>query len=259
MHNIRREFSKMVKENAPIKEHVEAVVTQTADGMDRYPHFSSPRGWLRGLDWMGTVVFAAGGAVAAAESNMDLLGAIAVGTVTAVGGGTLRDVVILGRAPFWSGAASDGGEPEYLIMSAIAATLAFFSFPYIGKKAWEKDEIPDAIALGTFAVIGAMNGVRMGVPLAQSVMCGVFTGTGGGMIRDVWLKRPVRVFHSYKELYATAAASGAAAFLSARSIGVHSFGGRVALGLSVTCALRGASIHYGLRLPTLESIIEKKE
>lgn len=91
---------------------ISKVVPTQPDGLDRIPHISSTRGILRGLDWAGTAVFAASGAIAAAEANFDLLGAVAVGTVTAVGGGTLRDLVIFARAPFWSTAAADGGEPE---------------------------------------------------------------------------------------------------------------------------------------------------
>ena len=143
------------------------------DGLDRIPHFSSARGVLRGLDWAGTAVFAAGGAVAAAATGFDVLGAVAVGTVTAVGGGTMRDLVILARAPFWSGAAEDGGEPEYLLIAAMAALGAFYAFPLVGEGAWAKDAAPDAVSLGAFAVIGAMNGARAGLPMAQSLLCGV--------------------------------------------------------------------------------------
>ena len=223
------------------------------DGLDRIPHFSSARGVLRGLDWAGTAVFAAGGAVAAAGTGFDVLGAVAVGTVTAVGGGTMRDLVILARAPFWSGAAEDGGEPEYLLIAALAALGAFYAFPLVGEGGWAKDAAPDAISLGAFAVIGAMNGARAGLPMAQSLLCGVMTGTGGGVVRDMILKRPVRIFHSHKELYASAAASGAAVFLGASRFGVRSFGARVALGVGVTVLARGAAVAYGLRLPTSDA------
>jgi Glycine transporter len=71
------------------------------DGLTRYPSFSSPQGVLRGLDLFGTVVFAYSGCVTAGNCGMDLLGCMIVGTVTAVGGGTIRDV-FLGNVPvFW--------------------------------------------------------------------------------------------------------------------------------------------------------------
>ncbi len=127
------------------------------------------------------------------------------------------------------------------------------AYPIVGAKDWPNDDIPDAVALGAFAVIGAMNGARAGLHVSQSLLCGVATGTGGGTIRDVWLKRPVRIFHSQKELYATAAAAGAATFLTAKSVGIRSFGVRVALGVGATVAVRAAALTYGLRLPTWSS------
>ena len=74
-----------------------------SDGMDRYPHLRDMRGFLRLSDYIGTLAFASSGSILAASHGMDLLGAIALGTITAVGGGSIRDVVILGRVPFWSG------------------------------------------------------------------------------------------------------------------------------------------------------------
>lgn len=220
-----------------------------ADGLDRIPHLSSARGVLRGLDWAGTAVFAASGSIAAAECGFDLLGAVAVGTVTAVGGGTLRDIVIFTRPPFWSGAAPDGGEPEYLLLAFFSAAAAFLCVPLLGVP---NDDAADAVALGAFAVIGAMNGARAGLPMLQSILCGVVTGTGGGTIRDVWLRRPVRIFHSHKELYATCAATGAFSFLSAPR--AWSFAVRVALGVGSTAAMRAVSIAAPLKLPTWEAL-----
>ncbi len=223
------------------------VTTAVADGLDRIPHLSSTRGVLRGLDYAGTLVFAASGSIAAAESGLDVCGCIAVGTVTAVGGGTLRDLVIFARPPFWSGAAPDGGEPEYLLLACVSAAAAFFCVPLLQDGA-PNDDAADAVALGAFAVIGAMNGARAGLPFLQSLLCGVVTGTGGGTVRDVWLRRPVRIFHSQKELYATCAAVGAATFLGAPR--GWSFAARVALGVGSTAALRAASLAGHLRLPT---------
>jgi len=234
----------------PLPPLVQAATTAHADGLDRIPHLRDARGILRALDWAGTALFAASGTIAAASTGFDLLGSVAVGSVTALGGGTLRDIIIFNRPPFWSAAAADGGEPEYLWIAAIAALGAFYAYPIIGEAAWPNDDAPDAIALGAFAVIGAMNGARAGFPFAQSLLCGVATGCGGGTIRDVLLKRPVRIFHSHKELYATTVATGAAVFLAATKFGIRSFGIRVALGVGTTVMMRTASLVYGLRLPT---------
>ena len=106
----------------------DAVEKPHPDGMDRYPHFRDVRGFLRLSDYIGTAAFASSGSIFAASYGMDLLGAVAVGTVTAVGGGTVRDVVILGRTPFWSG---DGGETEYLWIAFLGAVGAFFLYPSV--------------------------------------------------------------------------------------------------------------------------------
>ena len=98
------------------------------DGMDRYPHLRDVRGFLRLSDYIGTLAFASSGSILAASHGMDLLGAVALGTITAVGGGTVRDVVVLGRIPFWSG---DEGETEYLWLAFAAAVGAFFMYPIL--------------------------------------------------------------------------------------------------------------------------------
>ena len=85
---------------------------------------------------------------------MDLLGAVALGTITAVGGGTIRDVIIIGRAPFWSG---KDGEEEYLWLSLFSAGLAFFLYPKDEfRKVFDHEamEWSDSLGLGAFSVIG---------------------------------------------------------------------------------------------------------
>ena len=71
------------------------------EGLPRFPNLHTPTGVLRSLDWFGTVAFAASGALTAATCGCDALGTVAVGTITAVGGGTIRDAVVLNKPPFW--------------------------------------------------------------------------------------------------------------------------------------------------------------
>lgn len=175
---------------------------------------------------------------------MDGLGAVAVGTITAVGGGTLRDVIILRREPFWSGAE---GEIEYLYLAAAGALAAFILHPIVGKDAWPDDTAADAISLGAFAVIGAMNGARARLPLPLSVLCATVTATGGGVVRDIVTRRPVRIFHSEKELYASCAASGGLVFLLARQS--LPLAAASALGVGATAAARAAAVNGNIRLP----------
>lgn len=158
--------------------------TGLPDGMDRWPNFRSSRGVLRGLDWIGTAAFAASGCIAAGTAGFNVAGATCIGVITALGGGTLRDVVILNCVPFWAGTKEAGGELEYLWIAAGAAIATFFAVPEVGLSNWD-DELPEAVTLGTFAVVGAINGRRAGLAAPLSVLCGTITATGGGIVRDV--------------------------------------------------------------------------
>ena len=71
------------------------------EGLPRFSDPTTPTGILRGLDYFGTIVFAASGGLTAATCGCDLLGTLAVGTITAVGGGTIRDTIVLNKQPFW--------------------------------------------------------------------------------------------------------------------------------------------------------------
>ena len=208
--------------------------------MPRYPTLSSPPGTLRLFDHIGTMAFAASGAALAGTSGLDAYGCVTIGMITALGGGTLRDVVILARRPFWI------LESEYLVTAAAASLLAFTFWPHKGPEEegivqiemkkippsstiskdwspWPSAENPfatadfgsslpmqalDTLGLAAFCVIGAQNGCAAGVGLLPSIICGTLTATGGGMVRDVFCGQPVRVLHNHAEIYATTAMCG---------------------------------------------------
>jgi uncharacterized membrane protein YeiH len=166
------------------------------DSMARYPDFTAG-GILRGMHYAGTVLYASSGAVIAASTGMDLLGTVAVGTITACGGGTIRDVFILRQVPFWA-----NGEIEYLWISAVAAFATFFLYPEF-EDSWPNDERADIVFQGAFSCIGTMFAIRAGVSAPLCVLCAVMTGTGGGATRDVLTRRPVRIMHANKGKYFT--------------------------------------------------------
>lgn len=210
------------------------------DALPRYPT-RSPLGLLRLLDYAGTVSFAHSGSLLAAASGMDLLGATLVGTVTAVGGGTIRDTIILNSRPFWT------SEPEYLYISLLVGGATFFAFSrdHIESTA---EVVLDAVGVGAFCVIGAQNGIRAGVPFIVTILCGMATATFGGAVRDVLCDRKVRILHSISEIYACTAAAGATAYVGARY-----FNGRLATrlvaGVGLAVALRAWAWNHGVRLP----------
>lgn len=191
------------------------------------------------LDLFGTVVFAVSGALLAGRKQMDLFGVVVLALVTAVGGGTFRDLV-LGRVPvFWV------GDATYVVLAVGAGITAFIVVRYARYLvSWLA--VADAVGLATFTVIGTRVAMDQGAAPVIAVMMGVMTGVVGGMIRDVLAGEIPLVLR--REIYATASLVGAVVYvLLARSWG-HSptIVGAAAL---VTLALRLVAMRWHLTLP----------
>ena len=155
------------------------------------------------LEIIGTIAFAVSGAMVALEKKMDVLGVLALGLVTAVGGGIVRDIIIGVTPP------TAFRKPVYAITALVVALIVFL--PFIRKKIDPKSSlllIMDSIGLGVFTVIG----VRAGIPFGNSflaIFVGAVTGVGGGVIRDVFaLELPSIFVHRF---YACASLIGAIA------------------------------------------------
>jgi len=221
------------------------------DGMPRFPELSVP-GALRAADYVGTGAFAMTGSLLAASAGMDAFGCTVIGTITAVGGGTIRDVLLgQGRRAFWM------EEQEYLWIAAGVALATFFGWERAKTTFGFKDddywiEALDALGVGAFCVIGAQNGIRAGVPVIAQVLCGVMTATFGGAVRDVFVGRPTRILHSYADIYATAAAGGALAYIAARAVGMPP-ALRILSGVGAGIGIRVAADTYDIRLPVYAS------
>ena len=195
---------------------------------------------LYALDLAGVGVFAASGALAAGRKRLDLFGVYVLAVVTAVGGGTLRDV-LLDRAPiFWI------ADPRVLVVALVAASLTV-ALARVGTPNPRLLRVADALGLGLFAVSGAQAAEAQGVPLLIVVVMGMMTGTFGGVIRDV-LTSEIPLILRPGRLYATAAALGPAVYLILKALGMAG-AWAAALGAAATVALRLAAILFGLRLP----------
>eukprot|EP00979_Chaetoceros_neogracilis_P004259 scaffold749_cov242-Chaetoceros_neogracile.AAC.17 len=249
------------------------------DSLSRFPNFNSPGGILRGLDYGGTLTFALSGSIIAAQSGLDVFGCSMVAMITAVGGGTIRDAVFLARRPFWT------SETEYIWMSIITGFLTFFTWPTVldwkeerrlsianvnndivkggtstdrTKKNTYYDELDfaldtlDAIGLSAFAIIGAQNGVRAGMPMIVSAICGMATSTFGGLTRDVLCGRPVRIVHSNAEIYAQPALAGAVTYLGAKGMNL-SPGLRIGSAIFVCLGSRFMAVKHDVKLHTWET------
>src|SRR5690606_24955623 len=129
------------------------------------------------LDLFGTGVFAITGALAAGRKNLDLFGVFVLATVTAIGGGTLRDMALGASPVFWI---TDSG---YLLVAGGGAILTVLWARFT---AWSPRALPvaDAVGLATFTVIGAGKALELGAAPEIAVLMGVMTGVAGGMIRD---------------------------------------------------------------------------
>ena len=226
----------------------------THEGLPRFGNLTSSTGILRSLDYIGTLVFSCSGSLTALLCGSDLWGALIIGTFTAVGGGTLRDVLILNKKPFWF------EEWEYLILGILAAGITFLYWNKLDHKnsLGFKNEVGgegsimdylDALSLGAFAVIGTMNGIRANAPILVCCICGMMTCTFGGLTRDTLLNRPVRILHPYSDMYAPIAFAGSATYLALRSLMPQTQGLRIFLTIATVVGLRIGAMKEGWRLP----------
>lgn len=159
---------------------------------------------LAALDLIGVAVFAVTGALVASRKQMDLVGFAFLGTVTGIGGGTVRDLV-LGAAPvFWV------REPAYLLVCVAASVLVFFA-AHVPRSRLVLLVWLDAVGLALFSVLGAEKALAHG-PVVAAAM-GVVTAVMGGMIRDILGGESPVILR--REIYATAALAGSVGFLLA--------------------------------------------
>lgn len=191
------------------------------------------------LDFCGVGVFAASGALTAARKRMDIVGFCLIATVTGIGGGTLRDL-LLGQ-----GAVSWVREPATVGLCCAVAVVLFVAAGHLERRfralLWA-----DAAGLAVFCVTGAGKALAAGAPAAVAVIMGVMTATFGGVIRDVLCAEVPLILR--KEIYATAAAAGAVAYVALEMAGTGTVAAETA-GFAVAFAARAAGIVTGLSLP----------
>ena len=156
------------------------------------------------IDLFGTLVFAISGVLVAVEKKFDLVGAIIIGIVTAVGGGTLRDMMI-GETPVgWM------KDLNYLYVILAAIPLCFF-FQKSIQKLRKGIFLFDTIGIGLFTILGLQKTLGVGLSPIIAVMMGIVSAVFGGVIRDVLTNEIPLIFR--KEIYASACLVGALVFL----------------------------------------------
>ncbi len=190
------------------------------------------------LVYVGTVTFAVAGALTAVQKRFDVVGVLVLAAVTAIGGGSIRDLVV-GIVP----PTSLTDEP--LLWTVFVTGLAVFllhRFVPEGRTLY----LFDTVALGIFAALGAERGLAAGFGLWGTVFVGAVSGVGGGIIRDVLSGEVPGILYRSGDLYASAAALGAAV-----TFALHSTSPTAALiaGAAVAIGLRLGSRLAGLDLP----------
>jgi len=165
------------------------------------------------LDLIGTLAFAISGALMAMDKKMDLFGVFIIAFVTAVGGGTLRDIMI-GTTPVgWM------LNLDYIFIITIGFILSL-----LFKKRIEKFKIPlfifDTIGLGVFTLIGLEKGINIGLHPIICIALGTMTACFGGVIRDILCAEIPVIFR--KEIYATICILGGIVFFILKSFNLNS-------------------------------------
>ncbi len=156
------------------------------------------------LDLLGTFAFAISGIRLASLKNFDLFGAYVIGFATAIGGGTVRDL-LLDLPPVWL------TDPRYLLITGLALLVSVVFRASSGK--WVHTLfLFDAIGLGLFTVTGITRSLAMDLPVWTCIIMGTITGSVGGVIRDVLINEVPLIFR--KDLYATACILGGVAYFA---------------------------------------------
>ena len=195
--------------------------------------------WGLALDLLGTFFFAISGSLLAAKRGFDIVASLLLGSLTGLGGGVVRDL-ILGRPP------AAFNEPVHLIPPVLAAIVVYFMSSHV-QRFWTLILTFDAVGLAVFCTTGTVTALDYGMNPVASLLLGVTTAVGGGLMRDVVANHDPQLFNP-RDLYAAPAFAGSALIVLLWQIG---WDGDVAL-YSVSAAVlifRMLSLKFNWRVP----------
>ena len=193
------------------------------------------------IEFIGTFAFAISGIRLASAKQFDLFGAFVVGLVTAIGGGTIRDL-LLDVTPFWM------NNSIYLVITAIALVWVMVFSKYLVRMD-NTFFIFDAIGLALFAVVGIQKTLDAGFPLWVATIMGTFTGAAGGVLRDVFINEIPLIFR--KDIYAMACVMGGFAYWVCGRLGCDAIVTQITCGVCVFLT-RVLAVKFHVSLPTLK-------
>ena len=216
-----------------LRTHLRVPVLQTEFMMDEL--------FIDIIEILGTAAFAISGIRLAAAKRFDWFGAYVVGLVTAIGGGTLRDV-LLDLPVFWMKSS------VYLVVTFISL-VAVIVFRQALVKGMRTLFIFDAIGLALFVVVGVQRTTEAGLPMWVAIVMGTITGSFGGIIRDILINEQPLFFR--KDIYATACLAGGVVYWLLNMLHINDIVPQIACAVAVI-GLRVAAVHYGWALPILK-------
>ena len=193
------------------------------------------------IDYLGTFAFAISGIRLASAKQFDWFGAYVVGAVTAIGGGTTRDL-LLGYSPFWM------YQPSYLIVTGFALLFVICFGRYVIRLN-NTFFIFDAIGLGLFTVVGIEKSLSAEFPMWVAVIMGTMTGALGGVLRDILINEVPLIFR--KEIYAIACILGGFIYYFCESFGFGHITTQLVTATSFIL-IRIISVKYHISLPVLK-------
>ena len=193
------------------------------------------------IEFLGTFAFAISGIRSASSKNFDWFGGYVVGLATAIGGGTIRDVM-LGQVPFWM------TNSIYVICTA-AALLTFIMLKKLFTRLSKTWFLFDTLGLALFTIAGIQKTLIAGFPFWVAIIMGCITGAAGGVLRDVFVNEVPLVFR--KEIYAIACIIGGIIYQICEFLGVGLELTVIITFLSVV-VVRLLAVKYGISWPVLK-------
>lgn len=197
------------------------------------------------IEYFAVAVCAISAVLAAEGKEVDLFGVLVLALVTAVGGGTIRDLCLGARPLFWI------EQPLHVWTALIAAGMTFVlvRFTHLPMRALL---LADAFGLALFGIAGTEKALVYGTPGIVAILLGIVTGVAGGILRDVLRREIPWVFQAGVNLYATAVFAGALVFVLLRQWLPPSETHRY-IGMGTILAMRLAAMRWNLRLPSFQT------
>ncbi len=201
------------------------------------------------FDYIGTFVFAISGALVAAEKRFDIFGALTIGFATAVGGGTLRDMMLGVQPVTWMLSLS------YFYIT-IAGVMVTMLFQPIVLRMRNTLFLFDSIGIGVFTVIGIHKAQLFAIAPPLAVMMGMITAVAGGIIRDTLCGQVPLIFR--KEIYATACISGGIVYYGLGYCRLPE-AVNIWVAMLVIVSIRIWAVKFGVQLPLMPDVVKKEE